>query len=77
MKTQGNMPLKVYSKNSLVTDFTPAQMKYTTKNILNGYLKVQWNPRENKLLNEIRKIIEIWSRNSAKRQIFKFVEMKT
>lgn len=35
MKTQGNMPLKIYSKNSLVTDFTPAQMKYTTKNILN------------------------------------------
>lgn len=35
MKTQGNMPLKIYSKNSLVIDFTPAQMKYTTKNILN------------------------------------------
>lgn len=70
------MPLKVYSKNSLVTDFTPAQMKYTTKNILNGYLKSQWNPRENKLLNGIRKTIGVWTRNSAKGQIFKFVEMK-
>lgn len=71
MKTQGNMPLKIYSKNSPVTDFTPAQMKYTTKNILNVKSSM-----ENKLLNGIRKTIGICSRNSAKRQIFKFVEMK-